>query len=87
MQTNTPTTDLIKELLELTATSRKVSGFGFPTDSHDDIKVKRLVNKIADIKGVDLSSDFFEELSLAESTPLIQRLTLQRLQNVFEFDI
>lgn len=87
MQTNSQPTGLIKELLTMTATSRKVSGYGFPTDSHDDIKVKRLVNKIVLAQGVELNEEFLVALASEEDTPLIQRLTLQRLQNIFEFDI
>jgi len=87
MQTNSQTTDLIKELLNLLELHRKVSRYGFPCTSSDNLEVRRIVNKIADIKGVDLSSEFFAELLRDESSPLIQRMNKQRLEYLFEDEL
>ena len=87
MQTKNNTQTLISELLNLLETHRKVSMYGFPCTSSDSLEVRRIVNKIADIKGVDLSSEFFAELLRDESSPLIQRMNKQRLEYLFEDEL
>jgi len=87
MSMTTDTQALIKQFLETTKASRSLTGFGFCVDDSDNLNLKRLVNKIIISQGVELSEEFLTELSSNEDTPLIRRLTLQRLQYIYEYDL